>query len=230
MPRVFIDIDINNHRAAYALAKEFVETNNLKYGLSSPRIEDLGGSEKARLQELFETDFVFSSRGRIEVNPAVCERLVIDLFEDAAPNAVKNFVTLCIGTGGKAKGSGVNLSYKSVKFHRMVPKQFIQGGDFSHCNGAGGECIWGGVFKDEAKGLKIPVDKRGLVAMSNTGKNSNGSQFFITFAAMPKVSGKHVVFGQVVEGEEVLQAIEAISCGADDVPVKSIVIADCGLL
>jgi cyclophilin family peptidyl-prolyl cis-trans isomerase len=230
MPRAFLDIDINGHRAAYSLAKEFVETNNLKYGLSSSRIEDLGGSEKARLQELFENDYLFSSRGRIEVNPALCERLEIDLFEDAAPNAVKNFITLCTGTGGKAKVSGVLLSYKNVKFHRMVKSTFIQGGDFSHGNGAGGESIWGGVFKDDPKGLKIPIDKRGLIAMSNTGKNTNGSQFFISFAPMPKVSGKHVVFGRIVKGEEVLQAMESIECGADDIPTKSIVIADSGLL
>ena len=230
MVKVYLDIDINAHRAAFALAKEFVETCNLKYGLSSSRIEELGGSEKARLQELFENDFVFSTRGRIEVNPAVHERLVIELFDDIAPNACKNFVTLCQGTGGKAKGSGVPLHYKNCKFHRMIKSTFIQGGDFSHNNGAGGESIWGGVFKDEPKGLKIPIDSRGLLCMSNTGKNTNGSQFFITLAKMPKVSGKHAVFGKVIEGEEVLQRIEEIDCGDDDIPTSNIVIAECGVL
>jgi cyclophilin family peptidyl-prolyl cis-trans isomerase len=66
--------------------------------------------------------------------------------------------------------------------------------------------------------------------MSNTGKNTNGSQFFITLAKMPKVSGKHVVFGKVIEGEEVLQRIEEIDCGDDDIPSRSIVIAECGVL
>ena len=106
----------------------------------------------------------------------------------------------------------------------------VQGGDFGHNNGAGGESVWGGTFKDDAAALKRKVDRRGLLCMSNTGKNSNGSQFFFSFAALPKLNGKHCIFGEVVEGLEVLDAIEAVPAGADERPTREIVVVACGVL
>ncbi len=90
----------------------------------------------------------------------------------------------------------------------MLPYvQFVQGGDFVKGTGAFGESIYGAPFKDEPKGLKLPLDSAGLVAMANGGKNSNTSQWFITLCALPDLSGKHVVFGRVVQGMEVVQAL-----------------------
>jgi len=85
-----------------------------------------------------------------------------------------------------------------VPFHRIVPGSIVQGGDFAMRNGTGGESIWGGKFKDEKGGLKLKHDRRGVLSMCNSGKNSNGSQFFITLGKMSALDGKHVVFGEVL--------------------------------
>ena len=228
-PLVFLDIDINNHRAAHALACAFVEANSLKYGLSSKSLAALGGSERARLPELFEADYAWAQRGRIELLPAPHERLVFQLDAAAAPACAENFLRLCAGDKGRAKGSGLPLHLKGSPLHRLVPGAFVQGGDFSHGNGAGGESIWGGVFKDDAAALKARVDARGLLCMSNTGKNTNGSQFFVTLAPLPRLSGKHCVFGRLVEGEGVLAAIEKVAVDSEK-PQLPITICDCGVL
>jgi hypothetical protein len=231
MPRcAFLDVDIGGHRAALARAEAFVAATSLRYGLSSPVLAELGGSERARLQELYAADHEWSGRGPIALAPAAAERIVIELFEEAAPNCAANFAALCDGSRGKAKGSGLPLSYRGVRLHRLVPGMMVQGGDFVKGNGAGGESVYGGTFKDEKGALALKLDRRGLVAMSNTGKNSNGSQFFITFSAQPKLSGKHCVFGAVVSGMEVLDAIERVGADDGERPLREIVIADCGLL
>lgn len=224
--RVFLDVDIGGHRAAHARAVDFVARTNLRYGFSSPALDALGGSERARIRELYENDYDFSSGGRIELDPAI-ERIVIELF-DTAPLAADNFRFLCTGEKGKAKGSGVPLHFKGSRMHRLVAKGFIQGGDFVFGNGTGGESVFGGVFKDEPGG-RLPIDTRGLVCCSNSGKHTNGSQFFITFAPLTKLTGKHTVFGRVVEGAAVLDAIEAVPCDGER-PLAEIVVADCGVL
>jgi cyclophilin family peptidyl-prolyl cis-trans isomerase len=225
--RVYLDIDINGHRAAYALACEWVEKTSIKYGLSSPTLADLGGSERARLPELFESDHAFASRGRIELSPAPFERITLALHTQTAPTCCENFLRLCCGDRGKAKGSGLPLHYRGSPLHRMVAGKFIQGGDFVRGNGAGGESIWGGVFKDDAAALKARIDRRGLLCMSNTGKNTNGSQWFLTLGPLPQLTGKHCVFGEVVEGMEVLDALERVG-EREERPLLPVVVADCG--
>jgi cyclophilin family peptidyl-prolyl cis-trans isomerase len=109
----------------------------------------------------------------------------------------------------------------------------MQGGDFAMQNGSGGESIWAKKFKDEKDGLKLKHDARGVLSMGNTGKNSNGSQFFITFAPCKALDGKHVVFGKVIEGFGVLDAIEALAAasgGVTEEPTAPVVVADCGVL
>jgi peptidylprolyl isomerase len=207
-----------------------VAATSLRYGLSSASLGELGGSERARLPELYANDFEWSAKGAIALVPAPAERVVIDLFEDAAPTCCANFAALCSGAKGKSKGAGLPLHYKSTRMHRLVPGAFVQGGDFVKGNGAGGESVWGGVFKDEKGALAIKLDRRGLVAMSNTGKNSNGSQFFIALGPLPKLSGKHCVFGEVVSGLEVLDAIGALATDADERPQAELLIVDSGLL
>lgn len=229
--RCYIDIDIGGHRAAHARCAAFVAATSLKYGLSSPTLAELGGSERARLPELYENDFEWSSKGPIQLAPAARERVVVELFEEAAPNCCANFLALCTGSKGKAKNSPAKLHYLNTRLHRLVPGMMVQGGDFVMGNGAGGESIWGSVFKDEPAALKLKLDARGLLAMSNTGKNSNGSQFFVTFAPLPKLSGKHCVFGRVVEGLEVLDAVEAVAVdAATERPLADVMIAGCGRL
>ena len=119
------------------------------------------------------------------------------------------------------------LTFKGSCFHRVIPGFMAQGGDITHGDGTGGESIYGRTFKDE--NFKIKHNQAGLLSMANSGPNTNGSQFFITFKATPHLDGKHVVFGRVVGGEAIMKVLE--SCAIDrktDRPRKSIIISDCG--
>lgn len=122
------------------------------------------------------------------------------------------------GLKGKSSNTGKPLHYAGCPFHRIVKGFVAQTGDIATGTGAGGESIWGKKFKDDKDGLKVKLGKRGAVAMCNNGKNSNTSQFFFAFAPLPKLTGKHVVFGEVIEGMEVLDVIEA--AGTEDMEGK----------
>ncbi|CAK9044371.1 unnamed protein product [Durusdinium trenchii] len=203
MVKVFLDIDIDGELAAFQLGQAFVEANDIKYSLSSKDVLALGGSEISRLPELFESDYEWSQKGRALFKPPE-QRVVIELFEKESPMACANFKAFCTGEKGKSKESGKEMCYKNVPFHRILKGFMMQGGDFVTGTGAGGESIYGKKgFKDDPGGLKLKHDARGIVSMSNTGKNSNTCQFFITFGDQSKLNGKHVVFGRVVEGMEV---------------------------
>lgn len=122
---VFLDVDIDKAREKYERAKEFVEKRGLAYNLSSGRLEDLGGSELARLPELVESDYEFGGKGGIRTKAAK-ERIVIRLFPKVAPLATKNFRLLVTGEKGKSGKTGVMLSYKTIPFHRVI-KGFVVG-------------------------------------------------------------------------------------------------------
>ena len=104
----------------------------------------------------------------------------------------------------------------------------IQGGDFTNFNGTGGKSIYGNKFEDE--NFKIKHTEPGLLSMANAGKNTNGSQFFVTTVPCPWLDGKHVVFGKVVEGYEIIKQIEGGKTGANDKPVSEVKVAGCGQL
>mmetsp|Transcript_95573 Transcript_95573/g.270581 ORF Transcript_95573/g.270581 Transcript_95573/m.270581 type:complete len:281 (-) Transcript_95573:50-892(-) len=231
-PRAWLEIDINDTRAAYQLAKDFVAAKNLAYNLSSDLLERLSGSEKKRVKaDLFPSCFEWASRGRIAVVMPP-ERITFELWPDVAPLAVQNFLSLCTGHKGVG-GGGKPLHYKSCNVHRIVKDFIVQGGDILMGNGTGGESVYGKAFKDDKAGLKVKIDKRGLLAMGNSGKNSNTSQFFITLAGgkkLERLTGNHVVFGEIVDGEKVLSLID--QCADEDggeKPRVSVVIADSGV-
>jgi len=135
-------------------------------------------------------------------------RIVLGLFGTVAPKAVKNFRALCACDFGLGKITGKPLCYKGSTFHRVIPDFMIQGGDFTHGDGTGGESIYGHRFEDDALGLATKHNRRYLLSMANSGKNTNGSQFFINTVKTQWLDGKHVVFGVVLEGVGVVKAIE----------------------
>eukprot|EP00928_Gymnodinium_smaydae_P037616 TRINITY_DN2607_c0_g2_i1.p1 TRINITY_DN2607_c0_g2~~TRINITY_DN2607_c0_g2_i1.p1 ORF type:complete len:333 (+),score=90.24 TRINITY_DN2607_c0_g2_i1:53-1000(+) len=141
----------------------------------------------------------------IAIDGHVIGRLVFELYSDVVPKTAENFRCLCTGERGRGR-SGKKLHYMSSNFHRIIPGFMCQGGDFTNGNGTGGESIYGGKFADE--NFKIEHTKAGLLSMANSGRDTNGSQFFITLRKTPHLDGKHVVFGEVIEGMKVLQEME----------------------
>jgi len=153
-------------------------------------------------------------------------RIVMELRADVAPETAENFRALCTGEKGTGQ-AGKPLHYKGCSFHRIIPQFMCQGGDFTRGNGTGGESIYGLKFKDE--NFQLKHDTPGLLSMANAGPNTNGSQFFLTTVETPWLDGKHVVFGKVTEGMDVVQAMEAVGSRSGQTR-QPVVIADCGQL
>merc|ERR1719282_2205373 len=165
----------------------------------------------------------------LEIGDEAAGRIEVELFAKVCPKTSENFRCLCTGEKGNG-ASGKPLHFKGSKFHRIIPGFMCQGGDFTSGDGRGGESIYGGKFNDEAGGLALRHAKRGLLSMANSGKDTNGSQFFILFKPAHHLNGKHCVFGEIVEGHATLDAIEGVKTQSDDRPIAPIVIARCGQL
>lgn len=164
----------------------------------------------------------------ITIDSVPSGRIVVGLYGKLLPKTVENFRALCTGEKGVAT-CGKPLHYKGTVFHRVIPKFMCQGGDFENGDGTGGESIYGGRFEDE--GFPLLHNHAGLLSMANNGENSNGSQFFITTKETEHLDGRHVVFGEVLEGyAEVVQKVEKLGSRPSGATSKKVVIEDCGEL
>ncbi|KPJ06062.1 Peptidyl-prolyl cis-trans isomerase 1 [Papilio machaon] len=177
------------------------------------------GEEKAERERVFMD---------ISIGGLPSGRIVFELFTDVAPKTAENFRALCAGDMGVGKVTGKPLTYKGMVFHRVVKDFMIQGGDFTNANGTGGESIYGGTFEDETFELKH--DRPYLLSMANRGKDTNGSQFFITTQPAPHLDNVHVVFGQVAAGAALVRQLEALPVDRNARPLQDVLVTACGQL
>ena len=143
-------------------------------------------------------------------------RIVINLNNEIVPKTAANFSELC-----KKK------AYSNSTFHRVISNFMIQGGDFTNFDGTGSYSIYGNKFPDENFTLK---NKKGAIVMANSGPNTNGSQFYILTNDAPWLDGKHVVFGNVVKGMDLIEFIGNVETNNNDKPINDVKIIDCGIL
>jgi len=151
--------------------------------------------------------------------------VVAELRADVVPKTAENFRSLC--TGERGQGLDGPLDYAGTPFHRIIPGFMIQGGDITRGDGKGGDSIYGGRFPDE--NFRLKHASAGLLSMANSGPNTNSSQFFITVAPTPWLDGKHVVFGEVIDGMDVVKKMEAqgVPNSRKGKPREKVVLADC---
>lgn len=144
-------------------------------------------------------------------------RIKIELYDKIVPKTSENFRKLCI-----------DKKYKGIPFHRIIKGFMIQGGDITNKDGTGGMSIYGPNFKDE--NFRIKHSEPGLLSMANAGPDTNGSQFFITTRETSHLNGKHVVFGKVISGMDVVYKIERVPVNHNDKPIHDIIVEDCGII
>ena len=181
---------------------------------ADPEYDDDGDNGVAVPPQAEITDKVYFD---IDINSRPAGRVVIGLYGSTVPKTVKNFKCLCEGNMTDEK-SGKLLAFTGTSFHRVIPDFMIQGGDFTNHNGTGGISIYGNKFPDENFNLKHTGP--GVLSMANSGKNTNGSQFFICTRKTAWLDGRHVVFGTVIGGFDVVKKISIYGSSSGKPSVK----------
>jgi len=188
-------------------------------GLSGRRFFDqiFGGGGRDATPEDISSKVYFD----MEVGGQPMGRIVFGLYGNVVPKTAENFRQLCTGTNPNG------YSYKACPFHRIIPGFMCQGGDFTNKNGTGGMSIYGANFDDE--NFELNHSKPGILSMANAGPGTNGSQFFICTGDTGFLNGKHVVFGEVLEGLDVVDKLESVGSETGQTR-QAVTIADCGEL
>ena len=188
------------------------KSNNIKNKIKSNKID----KQNTKLMNNITKNNISNVYIEIEENGKILGRIVIKLFDKITPKTAKNFKELCI-----------LKKYITAPFHRIIKDFMLQSGDFTNYDGTGGVSIYGRTFPDE--NFKLEHDRKYLLSMANSGPNTNGSQFFITTSKCPHLDGKHVVFGEVMDGFDLVDYLNEIETNREDKPRNMIIISDCGI-
>jgi cyclophilin family peptidyl-prolyl cis-trans isomerase len=206
-------IKLNNKDKIKLDKKDKIKLNNKdKIKLNNKDKIKLDNKDKIKLKNKDNSDKVFLE---IKENKKILGKIIIKLFNNITPKTCKNFNELC-----KSK------KYINTPFHRIIKNFMIQGGDFTNKDGTGGFSIYGNTFCDE--NFKLKHNKKYLLSMANSGPNTNGSQFFITTSICSHLDNKHVVFGKVIDGFDIIDYLNNVKTNSDDSPKNNIIISDCG--
>ncbi len=202
-------------------------STNPNEGIVPPQIGPLANDnlkEKPPNSEISPENTESQAYFDIKIGDEEAGRVIIQLFDDEAPKTCRNFRYLC-STGIFQK---TKPDYQGTPFHRIIKNFMIQGGDITRGDGTGGHSIYGEKFDDEE--FLLTHNQPGLLSMANSGPNTNSSQFFITTKKTPWLDGKHVVFGLVLKGFEVVKKVENLETDDSDKPLVPVTISKCGLL
>jgi cyclophilin family peptidyl-prolyl cis-trans isomerase len=212
------------YKKNYGTSQQMIELKEQNKAINENVKEDFDNSKNTHTNNTLYEDTSLNPYFDIEVGGIYQGRILFQLFDDIVPKTCKNFRFLC-SNGLLVKDTP---SYEGSSFHRVIKNFMLQGGDFTNGDGTGGMSIYGNKFEDE--NFELKHNQPGLLSMANSGPNTNGSQFFITTEKTDWLDGKHVVFGLVISGYDIVSKIENMEVDGNSKPKLDVVIKKCGLI